>query len=48
VNVSVWDSDEHAAQMGRLTEMTVDSRAEMVALGVTFIPIVNYPVNWTI
>jgi hypothetical protein len=48
VNVSVWDSDEHAAQMGRLTEMTVDSRGVMEALGVTFIPIVNYPVNWTI
>jgi hypothetical protein len=25
VNVSVWDSDEHAAQMGRLTEMAVQS-----------------------
>jgi hypothetical protein len=48
VNVSVWDSDEHAAQMARLTEMTVDSRGEMEALGVTFIPIVNYPVSWTI
>ncbi len=48
VNVSVWDSDEHAAQMGRLTEMTVDARGEMEAAGVTFIPIVNYPVNWTI
>jgi hypothetical protein len=48
VNVSVWDSDEHAAQMGRLKEMTVDARGEMEALGVTFIPIVNYPVNWTI
>jgi hypothetical protein len=48
VNVSVWDSDEHAAQMDRLTEMTVDSRGEMEAIGVTFTPIVNYPVNWTI
>jgi hypothetical protein len=48
VNVSVWDSDEHAAQMGRLTEMTVDARGEMEAVGVTFTPIVNYPVNWTI
>jgi hypothetical protein len=48
VNVSVWDSDEHAAQMDRLTEMTVDARGEMVAVGVTFIPIVNCPVNWTI
>jgi hypothetical protein len=48
VNVSVWDSDEHAAQMGRLKEMIVDARGEMVAVGVSFIPIVNYPVNWTI
>jgi hypothetical protein len=28
--------------------MTVDARKEMETLGVTFIPIVNYPVNWTI
>jgi hypothetical protein len=48
VNVSVWDSDEHAAQMGALTEMTVDARREMEAVGVAFIPIVNYPINWTI
>jgi hypothetical protein len=48
VNVSVWDSDEHAAQMGQLREMTVIARGEMEAVGVTFIPIVNYPVNWTI
>ena len=48
VNVSVWDSDEHAAQMGRLKEMTVDARGETEAAGVRFIPIVNYPVNWTI
>jgi hypothetical protein len=48
VNVSVWNSDEHAAQMDRLTEMTVDARGEMEAVGVTFAPIVNYPINWTI
>jgi hypothetical protein len=48
VNVSVWDSDEHAAQMGQLKEMTVDARGEMEAVGVTFRPIVNHPVNWTI
>jgi hypothetical protein len=48
VNISVWDSDEHAAQMDRLKEMTVDARGEMDAVNVTFIPIVNYPVNWTI
>lgn len=48
VNISVWDSDEHAAQMDQLKEMVVDARGEMEALGVRFIPIVNYPVNWTI
>ncbi len=48
VNVSVWESDEHAAQMGRLKEMTVDARGAEEAAGVTFIPIVNYPINWTI
>jgi len=48
VNVSVWDSDEHAAQMNQLTEMTVTARGEMQAAGVQFIPIVNYPVAWTV
>jgi hypothetical protein len=48
VNVSVWDTDEHASQMNQLKEMVVDARAEMETLGVTFIPIVNYPVGWTI
>ena len=48
VQVSVWDSDEHAAQLNRLTEMTVDARGEAEAVGVTFTPIVHYPVNWTI
>jgi hypothetical protein len=48
VNISVWDSNDHAAQMDGLKEMTVDARGEMVAVGVTFTPIVNHPVNWTI
>jgi hypothetical protein len=48
VNLSVWDTDEHAAQMDGLKEMTVDARREMDAVGVEFIPIVNYPINWTI
>jgi hypothetical protein len=48
VNVSVWDSNEHAAQMDQLKEMAVDARAEMEAAGVTFTQIVNYPMNWTI
>ena len=47
VQVSVWDTDEHAAQLGRLKEMIVDARGEMEAADVTFTPIVNYPVNWT-
>ncbi len=48
VMVSVWDTDEHAAQMSQLTEMTVDARGEMEAVGVAFIPIVNHPLTWTI
>ena len=48
VNVSVWDSDEHAAQMDRLKEMTVDARGEMEAVGVTFHPKATYPISWTI
>ena len=46
--VSVWDSDEHAAQLDHLSEMTVTARGEAEAFGVTFTPIVNYPVSWTI
>lgn len=48
VNVSVWDSREHSAQMDRLREMTVDARAEAEAAGVTFTPIVTYPARWTV
>jgi hypothetical protein len=48
VQVSVWDSDKHAAQLDRLEEMVVVARGEAEAVGVTFTPIVNYPVNWTI
>jgi hypothetical protein len=48
VNISVWDSNDHAAQMDGLKEMAVDARGEMEAIGVTFTPILNYPVNWTI
>jgi hypothetical protein len=48
VQVSVWDSDEHAAQLDHLTQMTVTARGEAEAVGVTFTPIVNYPVGWTI
>ena len=48
INVSVWDTDEHASQMNHLKEMVVDARDEMVAVGVEFIPIVNYPIGWRI
>jgi hypothetical protein len=47
VQVSVWDSDEHAAQLDRLKEMVVDGRRDMEAVGVTFTPIVNYPIDGT-
>jgi quinol monooxygenase YgiN len=48
VHVSVWESDEHAQQMSRLKEMIVDARKEADKAGVTFIPIVNYPIDWAI
>ena len=48
VHVSLWDSEEHAEQMNRLKEMIVDARRDATAAGVTFLPIVNYPISWTI
>jgi hypothetical protein len=48
VHVSVWQSDEHAGQMARLKEMIVDARNDAEKAGVTFIPIVNYPIDWGI
>jgi len=48
VHVSIWASDEHAQQMSRLKEMIVDARQDAEKAGVTFIPIVNYPIDWTI
>ena len=48
VHVSIWDSEEHADQMSRLKEMIVDARRDSEAVGVTFIPIVNYSLSWTI
>jgi roadblock/LC7 domain-containing protein len=48
VHVSVWDSAEHAEQMGALKEMIVDARADAAVVGVTFTPIINYPVSWTV
>jgi hypothetical protein len=48
VHVSFWKSDEHAQQMSRLKEMIVDARQDAEKAGVTFIPVVNYPIDWTI
>ena len=48
VHVSIWESDEHAQQMSRLKEMIVDARQDAEKAGATFIPIVNYPIDWTI
>lgn len=48
VHVSIWDSEEHAGQMGQLKEMIVDARNDAEKAGVSFIPIVNYPVDWVI
>ena len=48
VHVSIWESDEHARQMGKLKEMIVDARADAEKAGVTFAPIVNYPLDWSI
>jgi hypothetical protein len=47
VQVSVWDTDEHAAALDRLKEMVVDGRRDMEAVGVTFTPIFNHPIDWT-
>ena len=47
VQVSVWDTEEHAAQLDRLKEMIVDGRRDMEAVGVTFTPIFHYPIDWT-
>ena len=48
VHVSIWKSDAHAQQMGKLKEMVVDARRAAEAVGVRFIPIVNYPISWSV
>jgi hypothetical protein len=48
VNISLWDSPEHADQMNQLAEMVVRARQDFEGLGVSFIPIVNYPIAWSI
>ena len=35
-------------QMSLLKEMIVGARQDAEKVGVTFIPIVNYPIDWTI
>ena len=48
VHASFWDSEEHAQQMSHLKEMIVDARQAAVAVGIEFVPIVNYPITWNI
>jgi hypothetical protein len=48
VHVSLWQTNDHAQQMDRLKEMVVDARSDADAVGATFIPIVNYPIAWSI
>jgi hypothetical protein len=48
LQVSVWDSEAHSAQLNHLKEMVVVARGEMEAVGVTFTPIVTYSVSWTL
>ena len=48
INVSLWATPEHADQMSRLPEMVVRARQDYDGLGVSFIPIVNYPITWRI
>ena len=49
--VSVWDSEEHAAQMDHLKEMRVQARDDFRAIGVTFTAetatYTHYPITWT-
>lgn len=46
INVSLWDTLEHAQAMGSLPEMAALA-GEFIALGVEFErPIANYPVLW--
>jgi quinol monooxygenase YgiN len=48
VNVSVWDTLEHAQTMATLPEMTALAK-EFIALGAEFErPIINYPALWNL
>lgn len=50
--VSIWDSEEHAAQMDHLKEMRVRAREDFAAIGLTFTAetatYTNYPITWSI
>jgi hypothetical protein len=48
LHVSIWETDRHAQQMASLKEMIVDARQAAEAVGVQFIPLVNYSISWTI
>jgi hypothetical protein len=48
LQLSVWDSAVHSAQLNDLREMVVIARGEMEGIGVGFTPIATYPVSWTI
>ena len=51
VHVSVWDSEEHAAQMSHLKDATTAAQAapaQAQAAGVTFEPKADYPIDWTV
>lgn len=45
--VSVWASAEHARQMDSLPEMRDRARPEALSVGITFGPIVQFPIDWT-
>ncbi len=47
VNVSVWDTREHAEQMDSFQPM-IDAGKEFRKIGIRFDPIVNYEVLWEI
>lgn len=48
VHISIWETDAHAQQMASLKEMVIDARKAAEAVGMKFIPIINYPIAWTI
>ncbi len=48
VHVSLWNSEAAAQQMASLKPMIINARQDAEAVGVQFIPIVNYPIAWTV